>query len=58
MTGLFYIAIIIINVAVLVVNIFNMVDGWDSRAIKILSAVGILANLFCILLSVAVLMGL
>lgn len=53
--ALYFIFMIIINVALVVINANNLVDAWDSLAIRVASIIGILGSLIAIILSVAAL---
>ena len=55
--ALYYIFIIIINVALVVINASNFADAWDSLAIRVASIIGILGSLIAIILSVAALIA-
>ena len=53
--ALFFIFVIIINAAFVVINAVNFADAWDSLAIRLVSILGILGCLIAIILSVAIL---
>ena len=53
--ALYFIFMIIINVALVVINANNFADAWDSLAIRVVSIIGILGSLITIILSVAAL---
>ena len=53
--ALYFIFMIIINVALVVINANNFADAWDSLAIRVASIIGILGSLIAIILSVAAL---